>query len=64
MREWVAKFQYPGKRLCYFGTVRAETEMQAEQLARKRWKETLPFDPPNVFTMIPGSIILQLNEED
>lgn len=61
-RQWVAKFRYPGKTECYFGTVTAESEMQAEQEARKSWSEVFPIDPPSVFTMYPGQIILNLSD--
>jgi len=61
MREWVARFRFPDKAEAYFGTVRAESEMQAEQAAFALWKTIMPIEPPSVFTMVPGSIRLELN---
>lgn len=61
-REWVARFKYDGFDECYFGTVTAESEMEAETKAFERWAEIFPIAPPRTFTMIPGCMILRLDE--
>lgn len=62
--QWVARFQYPGLKPCYFGTIIAETEMQAERIAHEAWAQTLPFPPPNTFIMERGFLALHLEDED
>lgn len=62
-REWVARARYPGKDEFWFGTVAAESEMEAERAAFALWATIMPIGPPAVFVMVPGILILQVGED-
>lgn len=55
---------FPDKGTFYFGTVYAETEREAEIEIIFLWNATFPFQPPEKFSLIPGSVIVNLDEYD
>jgi len=55
-RNWVAKCQYPGLNEFLFGTVFAESELEAERALIVLLNETVPV-MPKMLAILPGAVV-------
>lgn len=62
-RHWVGRLCYPDKEPFLFGTVQAETELEAIRELGSAWAEISPYPMPPVAAILPG-ILAFLPEEE
>lgn len=59
---WCGIFQFPGKKACRFGTVRARDRREAIEKLEAAWTKTMPIAPPDfepekgVLVFYPGKL--------
>jgi len=63
LRHWCCQGNYEGKEAFVFGTVQAETELDALRAIQSLWGRTMPFALPATVAVIPGLLAFQPEEE-
>lgn len=61
-RHWVGRCCYPGKKPFLFGTVQAETELEALRALDVLWAEISPHAMPPEVAMLPGLLAFHPEE--
>lgn len=62
-RHWCAALQFPGKAPFLFGTVQAETELEALRAAEVAWAAVFPIPMPAGAVMHPGTLAFHGDSE-
>jgi len=55
-RHWCGILRYPGRESFYFGTVQAETELEALRKLEAAWRVLSPHPMAPVEAMLPGTL--------